>query len=149
MYRPLVCFTDSKLAANGVMTWTSDDGTLTVSGQRILLTDHDATVGFLRGTLPARTWAHLRSVLIAPVFASTETAQLKALDSNLERTDRFFTETVQTSETSTGVVEANRAVDMVIPVAGVLELDLTSALTNGDDVEISAWGHVYTEPFRT
>lgn len=130
------------------MVWSADDGALSVVNQRIKLTDHDASVGFLRGKLPARTWVHLRSVNVTPVFATTETVQLKALDSDLQLTDRWWTETVQASDTSTGIVEANRSADKVIPLAGALLVDMTSALTLNDDIFISAWGHVFTEPFR-
>ncbi len=144
---PLVCLTAHLTATEdgGVMTWTTDDGTLSVSGQRIVLTDHDATTGFLRGALPGFTWAHVRSVLVEPTFAASETTRLEALDSDLKETDRYWTEGIQTGDVSTGATETARKVDMVIPIKGILSATFTTALTLNDDIQISAWGHVYTD----
>ncbi len=141
---PLVCFTNSKLAANGVMTWTGG-ATLTVTNQHLVVTDHAASALALRGKLPANQWAILSIFQITSAFAASEVINVNVYDSDLYLIDRYLNKSVTvTNMYKSQDMQSDHVVEMYIPPGGYVEISTDGALTLNDDLTTAIWGHVYT-----
>jgi len=137
---PLVCLTNSLTTP---MVWTSSDVAPTVTDQHLVMTNHTAVALQLRGKLPVNQWAWVRSIALAPSFAGSENVRFVPLDSDDFETNQFLSVAATTGAVVSGLDESGRQVDMIIPVGGSLEIRTDGALTNGDDLTLVAWGHVY------